>query len=128
MDILRAVDTGDLAVLALLGLSAAFDTVDHATLLRLLDVSYGIRGRVLTWFTSYLGGRCQFVRCGASKSAKKCVLFGVHQGSVLGPILFLLYTDRAARTPRTSLRQSMVLVHLLQHISCCNRSPHAQMM
>jgi Reverse transcriptase (RNA-dependent DNA polymerase) len=57
MDILRAVDTGDLAVLALFDPSAAFDTVDHATLLRRLDVSYGIRGRALTWFTSYRGGR-----------------------------------------------------------------------
>jgi hypothetical protein len=92
MDILRSVDAGDLAALTLLDLSAAFDTVDHITLLRRLDISYGIRGRALTWFTSYLGGLCQFVRCGASKSAIKCVIFGVPQGSVLGPILFLLYT------------------------------------
>ena len=92
MDILRAVDAGDLAALALLDLSAAFDTVDHTTLLCRLDISYGIRGRALTWFTSYLGGRCQFVRCGVSKSAMKFVRCGVPQGSVLGPILFLLYT------------------------------------
>jgi len=53
------VDAGDLAALTLLDLSAAFDTVDHSTLLRRLDISYGIRGRVLAWFTSHLGGRCQ---------------------------------------------------------------------
>ena len=85
-------DAGDLVALALLDLSAAFDTVDHATLLRLLDVSYGVRGHALQWFTSYLGGRTQFVRCGTSRSLAKVVLFGVPQGSVLGPILFVLYT------------------------------------
>ena len=92
LDILQALDTGDLAALTLLDFSAAFNTVDHATLLHRLDVSYGVRDYALKWFTSYLDGRCQFVRCGASTSAAKTVLYGVPQGSVLGPILFLLYT------------------------------------
>lgn len=91
-DILRALDSGDLAMLTLLDLSAAFDTVDHATLLRRLEVSYGIHDHVLRWFTSYLDNRTQFVRCGATKSASLLLLCGVPQGSVLGPILFLLYT------------------------------------
>ena len=67
-DILRAVDGGDLAVLALLDLSAAFDTVDHATLLHRLRISYGLGGRVFDWFASYLDGRTQCVRCGGSRS------------------------------------------------------------
>ena len=85
-------DSGDLALLTLLDLSAAFDTVDHVTLLRRLEVSYGIGGSVQNWFASYLGGRWQYVRCGSTKSTLTAVLFGVPQGSVLGPILFLLYT------------------------------------
>ena len=56
-DILLALDTGDIAVLTLLDLSAAFDTVDHATLLRRLETSYGIGSTVLGWFASYLSGR-----------------------------------------------------------------------
>ena len=91
-DILQALDSGSLAVLTLLDLSAAFDTVDHAILLRRLRVTYGIDGAVLKWFKSYLSGRTQVVRCGESKSAPMTLLSGVPQGSVLRPILFLLYT------------------------------------
>jgi Reverse transcriptase (RNA-dependent DNA polymerase) len=91
-DILRAVDSGDLAMLTLLDLSAAFDTVDHATLLRRLRVVYGLGEAVIGWFTSYLDGRTQHVSCGRNKSKILPVLFGVPQGSALWPILFLLYT------------------------------------
>jgi len=64
-DILCALESGNLACLTLLDLSAAFDTVDHETLLRRLQETYGLHGNVHCWFTSYLGQRTQFVRrCG----------------------------------------------------------------
>jgi len=61
-DILLALDSGDIAVLTLLDLSAAFDSVDHATLLQRLRTSYGLGGSVLAWFASYLSNRTQCVR------------------------------------------------------------------
>jgi len=103
-DILRALDTGDVAVLTLLDLSAAFDTVDHATLLRRLEVSYGLQGHVLGWCQSYLDGRTQYVRRGTDFSTVTLLLNGVPQGSVLGPILFVLYTADMRLVDKYQLR------------------------
>jgi len=91
-DILLVVDVGNISVLTLLDLSAAFDTVDHDILLYRLEVSYGLGGAVLSWFWSYLDSRTQSVCCGSSTSEPAPVMFGVPKGSVRGPILFLLYT------------------------------------
>ena len=91
-DILWAVDSGNLSLLALLDLSSAFDTVDHSILLHRLDRTYGLKGTTLSWFASYLDSRTWYIRCRASRSRPTLLKCGVPQGSVLGPILFLLYT------------------------------------
>jgi len=68
-DILQAVDSGDLAALVLLDLSAAFDTVDHYILLERLQQTFGISDTALCWFQSYLSSRTQYVRRGPNKSS-----------------------------------------------------------
>ena len=92
-DLTDMMDSGQHALLALLDLSSTFDTVDHGILLtRLSQQSFGIRGDALSWMRSYLSGRCYTVRFGGTESSSRHMLFGVPQGSVLGPLLFVLYT------------------------------------
>jgi hypothetical protein len=91
-DLATAADRKQLSLLSLLDLSAAFDTVDHDILIRRLNHTHGFDGTVLKWIQSYLTDRTQRVVIGESSSVELEVEFGVPQGSVLGPILFLLYT------------------------------------
>ena len=81
------------SVLALLDLSAAFDTLDHAILLRRLESTFGISGLALSWFESYLSDRTQSVVVDGLMSTSVPLVFGVPQGSVLGPVLFTLYSQ-----------------------------------
>ena len=90
--VLLALDAGDIADLAVLDLSAAFDTVDYTILLRCLQTSSGLSDAVLSCFHSYLDQRQQNVCHRGQLSAPSAVQFGVPRGSVLGPILFMLYT------------------------------------
>ena len=76
----------------LLDLTAAFDTIDHALLLLRLHKHYGIGGTVLQWFASYLHQRDQSVLINSSKSDPVTMEWGIPQGSIGGPILFVSYT------------------------------------
>ena len=91
-DILMGMDKGKVAMLLLLDMSAAFDTIDHEILLNRLSDRCGIKGTVLKWFRSYLSNRTQIVQIGNKQSKPKPLNYGVPQGSVLGPLLFTIYT------------------------------------
>ena len=73
-------------------LSKAFDTIDHSTLLYKLN-NYGIRGTANNLIKSYLSERYQYTHFQGAESNKQNIVFGVPQGSVLGPLLFLLYIN-----------------------------------
>ena len=92
-DIHLSLSRGEATALVLLDLSAAFDTIDHSTLLDCLLDWLGVSGLALKWFSSYLTERYQCVKIGSTLSKLQKLLFGVPQGSVLGPLLFSLYTS-----------------------------------
>ena len=91
-DILQALESGRVAALVLLDMSAAFDTIDHSILTERLHKSFGISGDALTWMISYLRQRNQQVVIGTTPSDDVKIEFGVPQGSVLGPKLYSLYS------------------------------------
>ena len=78
-------------LLVLIDLSAAFDTVNHERLLSTLH-AIGITGKALAWFTSYLQNRSQTITINGKQSRSQQLECGVPQGSVIGPILFNIYT------------------------------------
>ena len=91
-NLLRNCDNGLPTVVLLLDLSAAFDTVDHRTLLNILQHDIGVTGTALKWFESFLTNRTFNVKVGESYSEETELPYGVAQGSVSGPRLFNIYT------------------------------------
>ena len=87
--IIESLDDEKYIIAIFLDLSKAFDTINHDILLSKLQF-YGIRGNTYDWFRSYLSSREQFVELNGVRSASKSIIHGVPQGSVLGPILFLI--------------------------------------
>ena len=92
-DVQKMLSQGKMVLVVQLDLSAAFDTVDHAVLLHLLEHKYKIKGTVLKWITSYLSGRTFSVKIGSVNGRRVILIYGVPQGSVLGPLLFILYVS-----------------------------------
>ena len=86
-------DNNKICILTLLDLSAAFDTIDHQILLTRLQHSFGISGPAPSWFSSYLCNRTHAVTINSLQSEHTTLHYGVPQGSVLGPVLFILYTQ-----------------------------------
>ena len=96
-NIFSSVDNGKACLSVCLDLSAAFDTVDHQLLLSRLTKSFSVSGTALNWLASYLGDHSQQVGIGTARSEPKVCTAGVLQRSVLGPLLFTVFTSPISR-------------------------------
>ena len=104
-------DSGRTVISLFLDFSKAFDSINHGILLDKLQ-RYGIRGTVLSWFKSYLSDRKQYVSINNENSNLSHITHGVPQGSILGPLLFLIFiNDFPNSTPFSNLTFSQMIVH-----------------
>ena len=106
--LVSAIGSQKVSCLCPLDLSAAFDTIDHDILITHLSSWFGIHGCVLSWFKSYLPARCFHVKCETDLPSWYTSSCSVPQGSVLGPLFFVMYI-----TPLSTLISSCSLNHHL---------------
>ena len=114
-DIRSSIDKGELVGAVYIDLTKAFDTVGHAILLQKLR-EYGVSDTELKWFKSYLFNRNQQVRISNSLSNKQPLFTGVPQGSILGPLLFLIYFNDFPEC----LEKSKVIMYADDTVIYCN--------
>ena len=105
-----------------LDLSKAFDCVDHRTLIHKLN-RYGIRGVPLNWLKSYLSGRTEFVEISGVRSGERKLSFGVPQGSILSPLLFLIYVNDVG----SSVRQGQLVQYADDTTLCFNENSMSEL-
>ena len=109
------IDSGKITILTALDMSAAFDTLDHATLLHRLEHTFGLSGFVISWIRSYLTIRTSFVKIDSSSSSCTTISTGVPQGSVHGPLLFVLFISPVANVINPDLSETNNLISFHQY-------------
>ena len=109
------IDSGKITILTALDMSAAFDTLDHTTLLHRLQHTFGLSGYVISWIRSYLTNRTSFVKIDSSSSPNTTICTGVPQGSVLGPLLFVLFISPVASVINPDLSDTSNIVSFHQY-------------